>query len=73
MALESDCKIGMKLYIAVIESEKRAGRRVKLAIHASSRRTAEALAIRRFTKWTLRSLHLASGQKCIAFQDEFPA
>lgn len=62
----------MKLYIAVVESEKRKGRRVKLAIHASSRRTAQALAIRRFTSWTVRSLRLAPGEKCIAFQDEFP-
>ena len=57
----------------MVESEKRKGRRVKLAIHASSRRTAEALAISRFTKWTVTSLHLPPGQKCIAFQDEFPA
>lgn len=62
----------MNLYIAVVESEKRKGRRIKMAIHASSRARAEAIARRRLAKWTLQTLSRVPGQTCILFQDEFP-
>ena len=61
----------MRLYIAVVESGKRKGRRVKLAIHTTSKKAAKAAVEARFTKWKLKSLNHATGRHCIAFQDEF--
>jgi hypothetical protein len=62
----------MRLYIAVVESGRRKGKRVKLAIHAASKKAAMAAAKGKFTNWTLRSLNHAPGRRCIAFLDETP-
>ena len=62
----------MKLYIAVVESQKRRGRRVKLAIYTHSRRDAARWVAGKYTKWDLVLVRHAPGPHCIAFQDEFP-
>jgi hypothetical protein len=62
----------MRLYIAVVDSHRIKGRSVKLAIHAASKKAAQRTARGKFSKWTLRSLHHVTGQRCIAFMDEFP-
>jgi hypothetical protein len=62
----------MRLYIAVIESDRRKGRRVKIAIHARSKKAALSMLSGRYNKWTLRNLNHAPGPKFISFQDEFP-
>jgi hypothetical protein len=62
----------VRLYIAVVESGKRKGRRVTLAVHAASKRTARAMVGSRYTGWSLRILTHAPGEKCISFLDEFP-
>jgi hypothetical protein len=45
----------MKLYIAVVESPQRQGRRVKLALHASTKRAAESMIAARYAKWKLEA------------------
>ena len=62
----------MRLYIAIVESWRKKGRLVKLAVHAPSKRVATKMVTDRFTKWTLRGMHHTLGPKCIAFQDEYP-
>jgi hypothetical protein len=62
----------MNLYVAVVESDKRPGRCVKMIIHVPTRKEAEAIARRRLRKWTLRSLNLKRGRACVLFQDELP-
>ena len=63
----------MNLYIAVLRSDKRRGRRVRLAVHAPTRKVAHAMVASRYAKWTLEHLVRATGRHCIAFLDEFPA
>ena len=62
----------MRLYIGVVESQKRKGRCVKLAVYAGSRKAASAMILSRYRKWTLQTLSYAPGAHCIAFLDEFP-
>ena len=62
----------MNLYIAVLESDNRPGRRIKIAIHADTSEEAEAMARSRLIKWTLVSFSPKPGRACILFQDEFP-
>ena len=62
----------MNLYVAVVESEKKPGRCVKMVLHVRSRKEAEAMARTRLKKWSLRSLNLRRGRACVLFQDEFP-
>lgn len=61
----------MRLYIAVVESDRRRGRRVKIAVHARSIATARRMVASRWAKWTLRILKHKPGPACINFQDEF--
>ena len=62
----------MNLYIAVLESDKRPGRRIRMVVHADTKEEAEAMARCRLTKWTLVTLSFRPGRACILFQDEFP-
>jgi hypothetical protein len=62
----------VRFYIAIVESPKRKGRRVQIAVHAASKKRARAMVAARFTKWRIPTLVYAPGEKCIAFMDEFP-
>lgn len=62
----------MNLYVAVVESEKKPGRCVKMVLHVRTRAEAEAMARQRLKKWSLRTLNLKRGRACVLFQDEFP-
>lgn len=62
----------MRLYIAIVESWRKKGRLVKLAVHTSSKKRATLMVRQRYTKWILRGVYHQTGPKCIAFQDEFP-
>jgi len=62
----------MRLYIAVVESDKRKGRCVKIAIHAATKKAARTMLAGRFKGWTLQTLNYAPGPKFLPFQDEFP-
>jgi hypothetical protein len=62
----------MRLYIATLESEKKRGVRVKMAVHAPSKRAAREMALGRRKRWTLMNLSYSAGARCITFLDEFP-
>ncbi len=62
----------MRLYVVTVESDRKPGRTVKLAVHTTTARKARELVRRRYNKWNVVHVAHVTGPRAIAFLDSFP-